>query len=457
MKTVWEKYDAKQTKACMSFNEDYKEFLTASKTEREFTTNAITLAEKNGFKDFEKVKSKLKAGDRVYFNNRGKNVTLFVVGKKPLTEGMNVLGAHIDSPRMDLKQHPLYEKDGLALLDTHYYGGIKKYQWTARPMALHGVVCKKDGTTVNIVIGEDENDPVFGVTELLIHLSRKQLGKTGNEVVEGEQLDLTVGSIPASGKKDENDLVKKNILNILKEKYDMEEDDFMSAEIEVVPAGKSRDYGLDRSMVLGYGHDDKVCGYTSLRAILDMKKPERTSVCILTDKEEIGSVGNTGSHSRAFEYQVVKLLANQGFTSLVDVNDTFTNSRMLSSDVSAAVDPLYPGVNDEKNAAYLGRGLCFNKYTGAGGKSGSNDANAEFFAKVRRVMDDAKIQFQTCELGAVDVGGGGTIAYILADMNMDVVDAGIAVENMHAPCEIVSKADVYEAYLGYIAFLKNMD
>lgn len=457
MKTVWEKYDAKTTKACMNFNEEYKEFLTASKTEREFTTNAIALAEKHGFQDFSKVKSKLKAGDRVYFNNRGKNVTLFVIGKKPIIDGMNILGAHIDSPRMDLKQHPLYEKDGLALLDTHYYGGIKKYQWTARAMALHGVVCKKDGTTINVVIGEEDDDPVLGITELLIHLSGKQMAKKGSEVVEGEQLDLTVGSIPAKGKDNEKDLVKKNILAILKEKYDMEEDDFMSAEIEVVPAGKTRDYGLDRSMVLGYGHDDKVCGYTSLRAILEMKKPERTSVCILVDKEEIGSVGNTGSHSRAFEYQVEKVLANLGYTSLVEVHDCFTNTRMLSSDVSAAVDPLYPGVNDEKNAAYMGKGLCFNKYTGARGKSGSNDANAEFFAKVRRVMDDADIQFQTCELGSVDAGGGGTIAYILADMNMDVVDAGIPVENMHAPCEIVSKADVYEAYLGYIAFLKNMD
>ncbi len=454
MKTVWEKYEGEQLNALYAFNEDYRKFLSVAKTEREFTTESEKLAKENGFVNLDEV-NEVKPGDKVYAINRGKNIVLFVIGNKPLTEGMNVLGAHIDSPRLDIKQKPLYEKDGLALLDTHYYGGIKKYQWTTRPMALHGVVCKKDGSVINVVIGEDPTDPVVGITEILVHLSADQMKKSASTVVEGEDLDLLVGSIPAKGT--EKDPVKKYVLDLLKEKYGMEEDDFLSAELEVVPAGEARDFGLDRSMIMGYGHDDKVCAYTSLRAIFDMKEVERTSCCILVDKEEIGSVGNTGMQSAFFAQVVEELLEKQGDTKISDFNKCMRNSRMLSSDVSAAVDPLYESVFDKKNAAFLGCGICYNKYTGARGKSGCNDANAEFFAKVRRVMDDNNISFQTCELGSVDKGGGGTIAYILANMNMDVVDAGIAVQNMHSPCEVVSKADVYEGYLAYAAFLKDMD
>ena len=453
MKTVWDKLKKENREELEALSTEYAAFMSSHKTEREFTDGAKKMAEKAGYRNIKDVTS-FKAGDKLYAINRNKNIVLFVMGKKPLTEGMNILGAHIDSPRLDLKQHPLYEKDGLALFDTHYYGGIKKYQWTTRPMALHGVVCKKDGSTVNVEIGEDENDPVLGISEILVHLAREQMKKESAHVVEGEDLDLLVGSIPDG---DGKDAVKKNILAILKDKYGMEEDDFMSAELEAVPAGKMREFGLDRSMLMGYGQDDKVCAYTSLKAILDTEKPERTSCCILVDKEEIGSVGNTGMQSHFFEHVIAKLLDMEGHGRLVDLNDCIENSRMLSSDVSAAVDPLYDSVFSQNNAAYLGCGICYNKYTGAGGKSGSNDANAEYFAKVRRVMDDNNVMFQTCELGGVDKGGGGTIAYILANLNMDVVDAGIAVENMHSPAEIVSKADVYEGYRAYKAFLKDMD
>lgn len=454
MTTLWEKWSGEDLEKVNRFCEEYRQFLSCNKTEREFTQSSRLLCEKNGFRDIQSVDT-LKAGDRVYSVNRNKNICLFVIGRQPLTEGMNILGAHIDSPRLDLKQKPLYESDGLALFDTHYYGGIKKYQWTARPMALHGVVCKKDGSTVDVVIGENAEDPVIGISEILVHLSADQMKKPSAEIVEGEDLDVLVGSIPQ--KKEEKDPVKKYILSLLKEKYAIEEDDFLSAELEVVPAGEARDFGLDRSMIMGYGHDDKVCAYTSLRAIMEMEKPERTSCCILVDKEEIGSVGNTGMQSQYFRNVVGKLLQKQSCTSYMDLAETLENSRMLSSDVSAGFDPLYAGVFDKKNAAYLGQGICYNKYTGSRGKSGCNDCNAEYFAKVRKVMDDNHVGFQTCELGAVDKGGGGTIAYILANQNMDVVDAGIAVLNMHAPSEIVSKADVYEAYNAYVAFLKDMD
>lgn len=453
-KTVWEKYDEKGRNLISTFGEEYRQFLSKVKTEREFVCEGKKMAEEAGFRDLKFVTGPLKPGDRVYAVNRGKNLCLFVIGNQPLTEGMNILGAHIDSPRMDLKQHPLYEKDGLVLLDTHYYGGIKKYQWVARPMALHGVVCRKDGSKVFVNIGEKPDDPVVGVSDLLIHLAAKQMEKKGSTVVEGEALNVLAGSIPMAG--EEKDPVKKYLLDLLKQEYDIEEDDFVSAEIEVVPAGEARDYGLDRSMILGYGHDDRVCAYTSLRAILEMQNPERTSCCILTDKEEIGSVGATGTHSRWFEMVITSLLAHEGKADLVHLNDTLTNSMMLSSDVSAAVDPNYEDVNDLKNAAYFGKGIVFNKYTGSRGKSGSNDANPEFIAKVRKAMEDSDVMFQTAELGAVDVGGGGTIAYILAQLNMDVIDAGIAVQNMHAPCEIVSKADVYEGYRAYKAFLTNI-
>ena len=454
-KTVWEKLNDSQKDELMQFNKEYIDFLSVSKTERTFVNNSIALVEKAGFKNLSEV-TELKPGDKVYSTNKGKNILAFIIGKEPIRNGLNLLGAHIDSPRTDLKQHPLYESNGLVLLDTHYYGGIKKYQWVARPMALVGVVVKKDGTVIDINIGDDDNDPVVGISDLLIHLAADQMSKTGAKVVEGEALDVLVGSIP---KKDtDNDPVKAYILDLLKEKYDIEEDDFISSEIEVVPAGKARDYGLDRSMVMGYGHDDKVCAYTSLRAVLDFEgTPERTACAILVDKEEIGSVGNTGMQSAYFDHVIAKMLAMQNESSLVAFNDTMDNSRMLSSDVSAAFDPLYPEVMETKNASFFGKGICFNKYTGSRGKGGSNDANAEYMAKIRKIMDENDCYFQTCELGKVDVGGGGTIAYIMANKNMDVIDAGIAVQNMHDPCEVVSKADVYEAYRAYIAFLKDMD
>lgn len=454
-KTVWEKLNDSQKDELMQFNKEYIDFLSVSKTERAFVNNSIALVEKAGFKNLSEV-TELKPGDKVYSTNKGKNILAFIIGKEPIRNGLNLLGAHIDSPRTDLKQHPLYESNGLVLLDTHYYGGIKKYQWVARPMALVGVVVKKDGTVIDINIGDDDNDPVVGISDLLIHLAADQMSKTGAKVVEGEALDVLVGSIP---KKDtEKDPVKAYILDLLKEKYDIEEDDFISSEIEVVPAGKARDYGLDRSMVMGYGHDDKVCAYTSLRAVLDFEgTPDRTACAILVDKEEIGSVGNTGMQSAYFDHVIARMLAMQNESSLVAFNDTMDNSRMLSSDVSAAFDPLYPEVMETKNASFFGKGICFNKYTGSRGKGGSNDANAEYMAKIRKIMDENDCYFQTCELGKVDVGGGGTIAYIMANKNMDVIDAGIAVQNMHAPCEVVSKADVYEAYRAYIAFLKDMD
>jgi aspartyl aminopeptidase len=455
-KTVWEKLDKKELKEVHAFAAEYMAFLTASKTEREFVRNAVELAEKNGFTELSAAEGELQPGDRVYTVNRGKNLCLFVIGSEPLTSGMNILGAHVDSPRTDLKQHPLYEDHGLALFDTHYYGGIKKYQWVARPMALHGIVCRKDGTSVNITIGEDPSDPVVGISDLLIHLAAEQMKKPAAEAVTGENLNVLIGSIPDSHAGKEEKAVTKHILAILKEKYGIEEDDFVSAELEVVPADPAREFGLDRSMIMGYGHDDRVCAYTSLRAILAEKKPKRTSCCILVDKEEIGSVGATGMHSRFFEDVVSRLLDRQGLCSIVNLNDTFANSKMLSSDVSIAFDPNYPEVVEEKNTAFFGHGIVFNKYTGARGKSGSNDASPEFIAQVRAAMDEDKVMFQTAELGAVDVGGGGTIAYILAQLNMDVLDAGIAVQNMHAPSEVVSKADVYEGYRAYRAFLKHI-
>lgn len=376
-----------------------------------------------------------------------------MIGNKPLTEGMRILGAHIDSPRMDLKQNPLYESEGFVLADTHYYGGVKKYQWVTIPLSLYGVVAKKDGTVVDVVIGEDDNDPVVGISDLLIHLAAEQLDKKAAKVIEGENLDVTLGNMPLVG--EEKDAVKANILKLLKDKYDIEEEDFVSAEIEVVPSGKARDYGLDRSMIAGYGHDDRVCAYTSLTAILDMDVCDYTCCTILVDKEEIGSVGATGAQSLFFENTIGEMLVKMGIDSFVQTRLTLSRSKMLSSDVSAGVDPLFVSVNDKKNAAYLGNGIVFNKYTGARGKSGSNDASAEYVARIRAVMDESNIHYQTAELGKVDLGGGGTIAYILGNYNMDVIDAGIAVLNMHAPMEVVSKVDVYETYQAYKAFLKN--
>lgn len=450
-KNTWEKY-ANCVNDVMEYNEGYKDYISKNKTERACVKDSIRLAEAKGFKPLSSF-DHLKTGDKVYVINRGKNIALFIIGEKPLTEGMRILGAHIDSPRMDLKQNPLYESEGFVLADTHYYGGIKKYQWVTIPLSLYGVVCKKDGSVVDVVIGEDENDPVVGISDLLIHLSADQLDKKAAKVIEGENLDVTLGNMPLVG--EEKDAVKANILKLLKEKYDIEEEDFVSAEIEVVPSGKARDYGLDRSMVAGYGHDDRVCAYTSLTALLDSEVSEYTSCAILVDKEEIGSVGATGAHSLFFENTVAELLLKMGIDSFIQTRLTMARSKMLSSDVSAGVDPLFVSVNDKKNAAYLGNGIVFNKYTGSRGKSGSNDASAEYVAQVRAVMDNDNIHYQTAELGRVDQGGGGTIAYILGNYNMDVIDAGIAVLNMHAPMEVVSKVDVYETYQAYKAFLKN--
>ena len=453
-KNIYKNCNQDKINAINNFCEDYKDFISAGKTERLCVDLALNQAKKNGYVSLDEViksKQKIKAGDKLYRINKNKNIILFNIGKKPLVEGLRVLGAHIDSPRLDVKQNPIYEKDEFALLDTHYYGGIKKYQWVTIPLAIHGVVCKKDGNTININIGEDESDPVVGISDLLIHLSGDQMQKPASKVIEGEDLDLTIGSIPLD--KEQKEAVKANILKLLKDKYNFEEEDFLSSELEIVPAGKARDYGLDRSMIAGYGHDDRVCAFTSLKAVLDAKDVEYTSCCILVDKEEIGSVGATGAQSKFFEDTIAILLNALGFTSYLDLKEAMTNTKMLSSDVSAGFDPLFASVNDPKNAAYFNRGIVFNKYTGARGKSGSNDANPEYVAWVRKILDEENIHFQTAELGKVDQGGGGTIAYILGNYNMNVLDAGIAVFNMHAPMEIVSKADVYEAYLAYKTFL----
>lgn len=462
-KNAWEKYpEGKKRDEVFSFAEDYRKFISDCKTERECTSAVYKDAVAHGYKDLDELiknKTAVKAGDRIVADNMGKGVALFNIGKKSIEDGMNILGAHIDSPRMDLKQVPLYEDTEMALLDTHYYGGIKKYQWVTLPLALHGVICKKDGTTVKVNIGDKPGDPVVGVSDLLIHLSGDQMSKKASEVIEGENLDVLIGSIPGPEKdendKDIKDRVKTNILNILSKEYKVDEDDFLSAEIEVVPAGEARDYGLDRSMIMGYGHDDRVCAYPSYRAMLEVTDPEYTSVCLLVDKEEIGSVGASGMQSRFFENCVAEVMNLTGeYTELV-VRRAMKNSKVLSSDVSAAFDPNYPSVMEKKNSAYFGKGLVFNKYTGARGKSGSNDANAEYVAKLRKIMDDNEVSFQTSELGRVDVGGGGTIAYILANYDMNVIDSGVPVLNMHAPWEIISKVDLYEALKGYIAFLKE--
>ncbi len=447
---IWKEIAPGKREAIFDYNEGYKAFLSVGKTERRCVAESIKLAEAKGFRPVSEF-TRLKAGDKVYFVNRGKNIALYVMGTKPVCEGLRILGAHIDSPRLDIKQNPLYESNGFALLDTHYYGGVKKYQYVTIPLALHGVVCKKDGSAVDINIGEDENDPVVGISDLLIHLSADQLQKTAAKVIEGEKLDVTVGSIPLEN--EEKDAVKANILKLLAGKYGIAEEDFLSAEIEVVPAGKARDYGLDRSMVAGYGHDDRVCAYTSLTALLDSPAGEYTACCILVDKEEIGSVGATGAQSAFFENTVAELLRLSGDNDYISLRRAMQNSCMLSSDGSAGFDPLFPEVNDANNSAYLNKGIVFNKYTGARGKSGSNDANPEYIARVRAAMDENGVHFQTAELGKVDQGGGGTIAYILGNLNMNVLDAGIAVLNMHAPMAIVAKADVYEGYLAYKAFL----
>lgn len=466
--SAWNKYTKADLRELEKLADGYKQFISENKTERECCASAIEAAEKSGYKPLRELVSigtKLVPGDKVWADCQGKAVILVHVGEAPLEEGFNILGAHIDSPRLDIKQNPVYEKDGLSLLDTHYYGGIKKYQWVATPLALHGVIAKKDGKVVEVAIGEDEGDPVFCVTDLLPHLGAKQLEKKGNEVVEGEDLDVLIGNKPlvSSGRKkdeDAKDAIKRNILGILASKYKIEEADLLSAELEIVPAGPARDLGFDRSMVLGYGQDDRVCAYTSLLAQLDFvkgkAKPKKTAVCVLVDKEEIGSVGASGMESLFFENTIAEIMELSGVGGTLPTRRALSRSCMLSSDVSAGVDPAYESVFETKNSAYLGRGLVFNKYTGARGKSGSNDARAEYIARIRRVMDDADVSFQTAELGRVDAGGGGTIAFIPARYGMDVIDSGVPVLSMHSPWETTSKADIFEAYKGYKAFLSNM-
>lgn len=456
---AWKSYTAQDMEKLDALCDDYKTFITCNKTERECVTSMTALAEACGYVPLESVieqGGKLGPGSAVWASKHGKTLMLVRIGEEPMANGFNILGAHIDSPRLDLKQNPLYESNGLTLLDTHYYGGIKHYQWVTIPLALHGVVAKKDGTVVPVVIGEDASDPVFCVTDLLIHLGKAQLEKKGAEVVEGEALDVLVGNRPLPDAADDcKEPVREQVLAILAERYGIEEEDFLSAELEVVPAGAARDLGFDRSMVLGYGQDDRVCAYASLAAQLDVAAPKKTTVCILVDKEEIGSVGATGMASLFFEDAIAEIMELAGEGGALNVHRALAASSMLSSDVSAGYDPSYASVFETKNAAYLGRGLVFNKYTGARGKSGSNDARAEYVARVRRVMDDAGVHFQTAELGKVDAGGGGTIAYIPAKYGMDVIDSGVAVLSMHAPWEVTSKADIYEAFKGYKAFLLN--
>lgn len=475
-KNIWSTYTAEQLQELDSINERYKKCLDAGKTERECVELSVRMAREAGYRDLKEVQASgegLKAGDKIYAVNMNKMLALFRIGTAPISEGMNILGAHIDSPRIDVKQNPLYENEEFAYLDTHYYGGIKKYQWVAQPLALHGVVVKKDGTVQKINVGEEPGDPVFVITDLLVHLAQEQMEKKAAKVIEGEKLDLLIGNRPidevldaseeadgadirtgAEAKKAQKEAVKANILRLLKEKYDMDEEDFASAELEIVPAGKARDCGLDRSMILSYGQDDRVCAFTSLFAMLDITEAEKTGCCLLVDKEEIGSVGATGMHSRFFENTVAELIAMTEGESELKTRRALALSRMLSSDVSAAYDPMFAEAFEKRSSAFFAKGITFNKFTGSRGKSGSNDANAEYIAALRKTMDDAGVAYQFAELGRVDLGGGGTIAYIMANYGMEVIDSGVAVLNMHAPYEVSSKADIYEAVKGYHAFLK---
>lgn len=458
-KNAWAQYDAAGMEKIEAFGKKYSAFLDHGKTERECVAQAVQAAKAAGFADLWQATREgraLSAGDKVYVNWMNKSFMCFVVGNAPLEEGMNILGAHIDSPRLDVKQNPLYEEAELAYFDTHYYGGIKKYQWVAQPLALHGVLCKKDGSTVTVAIGEDADDPVFYITDLLPHLAQEQMAKTAAKAIEGEDLNLIIGGLPVTPEGEEKASVTAGVLAILKDKYGVEEEDFLSAELEIVPAGKARDVGFDRSMILSYGHDDRVCAYPSMQAVLDFEDvPAYTLCAVLTDKEEIGSVGATGMNSQFFENIVAEFADLAGAKGDLALRRVLANSRMLSSDVSAGFDPNFAGAFEKKNAAFLGRGLCFNKYTGSRGKTGSNDANAEYIAQLRRILDDAEVAFQTCELGRVDLGGGGTIAYMCAKYGMNVIDAGVAVLSMHAPYEVISKVDLYEAYRGYCAFLRE--
>ena len=454
--SVWSSYTEADKEALEKLAAGYRDFLSTCKTERESVVEAVRQAKAAGYRDLCDVLQageKLKAGDKVYAVNMKKSIVLFQIGEDPLEKGLAILGAHIDTCRLDVKQNPLYEDGGLAYLDTHYYGGIKKYQWVTLPLALHGVVVKKDGTVVEIRIGEEEGDPVFCVTDLLIHLSQEQMKKNAAKVIEGEDLDILVGNYPL--KDGEKESVKAGVLKLIEEQYGIEEEDFLSAELEIVPAGKARELGMDASMILAYGQDDRVCAYTSLVAMLEVEAPEKTSCCLLVDKEEIGSVGATGMQSHFFENTMAELLALAGEGTELALRRCLASSRMLSSDVSAAFDPLYSAAFEKKNAAFFGKGIVINKFTGSGGKGGSNDANAEYVGALRAIFDDAKVNWQTAELGKVDVGGGGTIAYIMSLYGMEVIDSGVPVLSMHAPWEVTSKADIYEAKKAYVAFLKN--
>lgn len=461
LKFAWNKYEDKDIESLNSLSSEYKAFLSKCKTERECVRELIIEAERKGFKSLKSAVDsgeKLNPGDKLYANNMDKNLILYTIGKEPLEKGLTILGAHIDSPRMDLKQNPLYEDilytTHLSYFKTHYYGGIKKYQWVTIPLAIHGVVILKDGKEVNIVIGEDDEDPVFCVTDLLVHLALDQLDKKGTKVVEGEDLNILLGSIPINSE-DEKYRVKINVLRLLYDKYGIEEEDFASSELEVVPSGKARDCGFDRSMILAYGHDDRVCAYTSFAAHLNIENPEKTCVCLLVDKEEIGSVGATGMSSMYFENSLAEVMSLCGDYSELKLRRTLQNSKMLSSDVSAAFDSNFYSVMDIRNSAFLGKGVVFNKYTGVKGKVGCNDANPEFIANIRAIMEKYNVYWQTGELGKVDQGGGGTIAYIMAKYGMNVIDCGVPVLSMHSPNEVVSKADVYETYRAYLAFLKE--
>jgi len=460
---AWDKYDSDDLERVFEFSERYKGFISKCKTERECVEDMVSMAKENGYKDLNEIirdKGKICAGDKIFVNNRDKALALFLIGTESLEAGMNILGAHVDSPRLDLKQNPLYEDTELAQLKTHYYGGIKKYQWVTTPLAIHGVVVKKDGEKIKVVIGEEENDPVFGVSDLLIHLSSEQMEKKASKVIEGEDLNVFAGSIPIKEQaedkdKEKKDRVKKNVLELLNGKYGICEEDFVSAELEIVPAGKARDYGFDRSMIMAYGHDDRVCAYTSFEAMMQLESCRKTCVTLLVDKEEIGSVGATGMHSKFFENALAEILELAGKYSALSLRRALSKSKMLSSDVSAAFDPNYSSAMEKNNAAYFGKGIVFNKYTGSRGKSGSNDANPEFIAEIRNILDRDNVSWQTSELGKVDAGGGGTIAYILAQYDMDVIDCGVALHNMHAPYEIASKADIYETMRAYYSFLLN--
>lgn len=468
-KNTWELYNDKQLKEVEKFSKEYMDFLNKGKTERECIDIIVNKIEAEGYVELAqavKNKKNLVKGDKVYSVLMNKSIVMFKIGEKPMTEGLNILGAHIDSPRLDVKQNPLYEDGGFAYFDTHYYGGVKKYQWVTLPLAIHGVIVKKDGTTIEVSIGENEDDPVFFISDLLIHLAGEQLEKKAAKVIEGEALDLIIGNKPLRVDKKKNakednsqknsakEAVKAGVMSIIREQLDIEEEDFISAELEVVPAGKAREAGFDRSMILAYGQDDRVCAFSSLKAMLEVGDVDRTACCILVDKEEIGSVGATGMQSKFFENTVAEVLNLRNEYSELNVRRCLAASCMLSSDVSSAFDPSYANCFDKKNVAFLGCGMVFNKFTGARGKSGSNDANAEYLGHLRRIFEKKKINFQTAELGKVDVGGGGTIAYILALYGMNVIDSGVAVLNMHAPWEATSKADVFETKRGYLAFLE---